>query len=55
MDDLVRNKAGRIVSKKKSALGKKNDRVKAWRESFRRHAQSWVWMASSPSTARLHR
>merc|ERR1719439_147213 len=33
-DDLVRNKAGRIVSRKKSALGKKFDRVKGWRESF---------------------
>merc|ERR1719378_396528 len=32
-EDLVRNKAGRIVSRKKSALGKKFDRVKTWRES----------------------
>merc|ERR1719378_1661668 len=27
-EDLVRNKAGKIVSRKKSALGKKFDRVK---------------------------
>ena len=33
-DDIVRNKAGKLVSWKKSALGKKLDRVKAWRESF---------------------
>merc|ERR1719247_185825 len=33
-DDIVRNKAGKLVSRKKSALGKKLDRVKAWRESF---------------------
>merc|ERR1719163_545079 len=32
-DDLVRNKAGKIVSRKKSALGKKFDRVKTWREA----------------------
>ena len=33
-DDIVRNKAGKLVSRKKSALGKKFDRVKGWRESF---------------------
>merc|ERR1719486_873047 len=32
-DDLVRNKRGKIVSRKKSALGKKFDRVRGWRES----------------------
>merc|ERR1719408_837236 len=32
-DDLVRNLAGKIVSRKKSALGKKFDRVKSWREA----------------------
>merc|ERR1719456_1125813 len=32
-DDLVRNKAGKIVSRKKSALGKKFDRVKGWRKA----------------------
>merc|ERR1712205_228294 len=33
-DDLVRNNAGKLVSRKKSALGKKLDRVRAWREAF---------------------
>merc|ERR1711939_728826 len=33
-DDLVRNNAGKLVSRKKSALGKKLDRVKGWREAF---------------------
>ena len=33
-DDIVQNKAGKLVSRKKSALGKKFDRVKGWRESF---------------------
>merc|ERR1711977_599541 len=33
-DDLVRNKGGKLVSRKKSALGKKFDRVKGWREAF---------------------
>ena len=33
-DDIVLNKAGKLVSRKKSALGKKFDRVKGWRESF---------------------
>merc|ERR1719473_829864 len=33
-NDLVKNSAGRIVSKKKSALGKKYDRVRPWRESY---------------------
>merc|ERR1712093_157063 len=33
-DDIIRNKAGKLVSRKKSALGKKFDRVKNWRESF---------------------
>merc|ERR1719305_333873 len=32
-DDIVRNKAGKLVSRKKSALGKKFDRVKGWREA----------------------
>merc|ERR1711904_32147 len=32
-DDLVKNKRGKIVSRKKSALGKKFDRVRGWRES----------------------
>merc|ERR1719261_854111 len=32
-DDFVRNKAGKLVSRKKSALGKKFDRVKGWREA----------------------
>merc|ERR1719379_1518905 len=32
-DDLVQNRAGKIVSRKKSALGKKFDRVKGWREA----------------------
>ena len=32
-DDLVRNKAGKLVSRKKSALGKKFDRVRGWREA----------------------
>merc|ERR1719163_893089 len=32
-EDLVKNKAGKIVSRKKSALGKKFDRVKSWREA----------------------
>merc|ERR1712118_291811 len=31
---IVRNKAGKLVSRKKSTLGKKFDRVKGWRESF---------------------
>merc|ERR1719305_333399 len=33
-DDIVLNKAGKLVSRKKSALGKQFDRVKGWRESF---------------------
>merc|ERR550514_1398760 len=33
-DDFVRNKGGKLVSRKKSALGKKFDRVKGWREAF---------------------
>merc|ERR1711964_436852 len=33
-EDLVRSKNGKLVSRKKSALGKKFDRVKGWRESF---------------------
>merc|ERR1719324_370911 len=33
-EDIVRNKSGKLVSRKKSALGKKFDRVKGWRESF---------------------
>ena len=33
-DDIVLSKAGKLVSRKKSALGKKFDRVKGWRESF---------------------
>merc|ERR1719335_300372 len=33
-EDIVQNKAGKLVSWKKSALGKKFDRVKGWRESF---------------------
>merc|ERR1719198_1852512 len=32
-DDLVKSKKGKIVSRKKSALGKKFDRVKGWREA----------------------
>merc|ERR1719178_567586 len=32
-DDFVRNKAGKLVSRKKSALGKKFDRVRGWREA----------------------
>merc|ERR1719182_470573 len=32
-DDIVQNKAGKLVSRKKSALGKKFDRVKGWREA----------------------
>merc|ERR1711959_367540 len=32
-DDFVRNKAGKLVSRKKSALGKKFGRVKGWREA----------------------
>merc|ERR1719487_1219766 len=33
-EDIVRSKSGKLVSRKKSALGKKFDRVKGWRESF---------------------
>merc|ERR1719390_454340 len=32
-EDLVKSKTGKIVSRKKSALGKKFDRVKGWREA----------------------
>merc|ERR1711881_629786 len=33
-NDLVKNSVGKIVSKKKSALGKKFDRVRGWREAY---------------------
>ena len=32
-EDIVRSKSGKLVSRKKSALGKKFDRVKGWREA----------------------
>merc|ERR1712093_504655 len=53
-DDLVRSKSGKIVSRKKSALGKKFDRVKGWRESVMK-ARAVMGIRHVPEHGQLRR